>query len=243
MRRKPGKQSKQNKPTRNAMDSFASRPNTRRGVPVRGNVRTHQVVAKHGKAKVVSQHPINWMLIGIICAGLVLAAGIGYLVYMNTSDSGQRMTARKRTVSANEAMLTLASSTDAIQETARDEVLKDFNDAPAQAYWLVGQEYMDMGDMQDAIMAFRIADIIDPENNFRFGMHEGADAAVRQRGLVSGVHGATLIGEKGCHLAVAGGVVLAALVAHSAWTARRNAPKLPQPGSTAACNSVAKYRS
>ena len=30
-------------------------------------------------------------------------------------------------------------------------------------------------------------------------------------------------------LAVAGGVVLAALVAHSAWTARRNAPKLPQP--------------
>lgn len=32
-------------------------------------------------------------------------------------------------------------------------------------------------------------------------------------------------------LAVAGGVVLAALVAHSAWTARRNAPKQPRPDS------------
>ena len=34
-------------------------------------------------------------------------------------------------------------------------------------------------------------------------------------------------------LAVAGGVVLAALVAHSAWTSRRNAPKQPQPDSRA----------
>jgi hypothetical protein len=34
-------------------------------------------------------------------------------------------------------------------------------------------------------------------------------------------------------LAVAGGVVLAALVAHSAWTSRRNAPKQPQPDTRA----------
>jgi len=162
VRRKPAKPAK---PSAHAtLDSFASRPNTHRGVPVRGNVRTRQVVSKHGKAKVVSQHPINWMLIGVICFALAVVGGIGYLVYMNTSDSGQRMTARKRVVAANEQMLELAVSADAVHETERKALLKDWNDAPAQAYWLVGQEYMDVGDMEDAIMAFRIADTLDPEN-------------------------------------------------------------------------------
>ena len=158
VRRKPPK------PAKPTLDTFASRPNTRRGVPVRGNVRTRQVVSHHGKAKVVSQHPINWMLIGVICVGLLIAAGAGYFVYMNTSDTGQRMTARKRVIAANEQMLELATSTDALRETERKDLLKDWNDAPAQAYWLVGQEYMDTGDMEDAIMAFRVANVIDPEN-------------------------------------------------------------------------------
>ncbi|HPS81350.1 MAG TPA: chitobiase/beta-hexosaminidase C-terminal domain-containing protein, partial [Candidatus Limiplasma sp.] len=158
VRRKPPK------PAKPTLDTFASRPNTHRGVPVRGNVRTRQVVSHHGKAKVVSQHPINWMLIGVICVGLLIAAAGGYLLYLNSSDSGQRMTARKRVMAASEQMLELAASTDAVRETERNALLKDWNDAPAQAYWLVGQEYMDMGDMEDAIMAFRVANVIDPEN-------------------------------------------------------------------------------
>ncbi len=159
VRRKPGKAA-----AKPMLDSFASRPNTRRGVPVRGNPRTRQVVARRGKARTVSAHPINWMLIAMICAVLAVAGGIGYLVYMNTSDSGQRTTARKRVIAANEAMLTLAASTDAVRETERNALLKEWNAVPAQTYWLVGQEYMDVGDMQDAIMAFRMADVLDPEN-------------------------------------------------------------------------------
>ena len=158
VRRKPSKASGP------SLETFASRPNTRRGVPVRSNVRTRQVVTKHGKARVVSQHPINWMLIGVICTALVIVAAVGYMVYMNSSDSGQRMTARKRVLAANEAMLTLAMSDDPLLETDQKELLKNWNDAPAQAYWLVGQEYMDVGDMEDAIMAFRVADVIQPEN-------------------------------------------------------------------------------
>jgi len=145
-------------------DLFASRPNTRRGVPVRGNVRTRQVVAKHGKAHVVSRHPINWMLIGVILTAVMIAAAIGYMVYMRTSDTGQRATARKYALSANEGMLTLATSKDPLVETEKQELLKDWGSAPAQAYWLVGQEFIDMGDMPGAVMAFQIANVLDAEN-------------------------------------------------------------------------------
>ncbi|MCE5343132.1 MAG: chitobiase/beta-hexosaminidase C-terminal domain-containing protein [Eubacteriales bacterium] len=146
------------------LETFASRPNTRRGVPVHGSSRTRPVVSRRGKAKGVSQHPVNWMMIGVICVGLAMLAGIGYLVYLNTSDAGQRMTARKRVLATNEALLTLASSADSARETARKEALKSLDDAPAQSYWVVGQEYLDEGDMDDSIIAFRIADILDPEN-------------------------------------------------------------------------------
>ncbi|MEA4999926.1 MAG: chitobiase/beta-hexosaminidase C-terminal domain-containing protein [Candidatus Limiplasma sp.] len=147
-----------------SLDAFASRPNTRRGVPVRGNIRTRQVVSKHGKAHVVSGRPINWMRIGVIFAVLLLAAAIGYMLYMRTSDTGQRTTARKRVVTANAGMLTLATSTDPLLDVEKQALLKDWSDAPAQAYWLVGQEYMDMGDMPDAVMAFQIANILQPNN-------------------------------------------------------------------------------
>lgn len=147
-----------------APDAYASRPNTRRGVPVRGNAPSRRAVAQHGKGRAVPQHPINWMLIGVICAGLAIAGAIGYMLYMNSSDTGQRITARKRTLEATEPMFTLAVTDDPLLATQRDELLKDWSDAPMQTYWLVGQEYMDVGDMEDAITAFRIADVLNPRN-------------------------------------------------------------------------------
>jgi tetratricopeptide (TPR) repeat protein len=159
-----GVQRKPPKPSGPMLETFASRPNTRRGVPVQGSSRTRPLVSSHGKAKGVSQHPVNWMLIGVICLSIALLSGIGYLVYLNTSDAGQRTIARKRVLATNEAMLEVAASTETEQETARTEALKTLDDAPAQAYWVVGQEYMDEGDMEDSITAFRIADILDPEN-------------------------------------------------------------------------------
>ena len=158
------RRSKPPKASAASLDAFASRPNTRRGVPVRGNIRTRQVVSKHGKAHVVSGRPINWMLIAVIFAALLVAAAIGYMVYMRTSDTGQRTTARKRVVTANAGMLTLATSADPLLDVEKQALLKEWGAAPAQTYLLVGQEYMDMGDMQDAVMAFQIANVLIPDN-------------------------------------------------------------------------------
>lgn len=158
MRRKPAKSAPPQ------LEAYGSRPAARRGVPVRGNARTRQVVSRHGKARPMNRLPINWMLIAVICAGLALVAAVGYMIYLNGSDSGQRMSARKRVLAANEAMIQLALSEDPTLDTQRKELLKDWNDTPKQTYWLVGEEYMGLGDMEDAVMAFRIADALDPEN-------------------------------------------------------------------------------
>ncbi len=159
-----GVRRREDKNTKPVLEAFASRPSSRRGVPVRGSGHARQVVSKHGKAKAVPLHPINWMLIAVICASIALAGGLGYFIYIKTSDTGQRITARKQVLSTDETLLTAAVSTDALQESQHKAALKTLGNAPAQAYWLVGGEYMDAGDMDDAIMAYRIADILDPEN-------------------------------------------------------------------------------
>ncbi len=146
------------------LDSFGSRPASRRGVPARGGAHARPVTTKHGKTRAMPRHSVNWMLIAVIFAGILLAAGAGYFVYLKTSDEGQRIVARKQVLATDEAMLKLAQSTDTVSETDRKEALKKLGKAPVQAYWAVGQEYMDAGDMEDSITAFRIADILDPEN-------------------------------------------------------------------------------
>jgi tetratricopeptide (TPR) repeat protein len=159
-----GVRRREDKSAKPMLEAFASRPSSHRGVPVHGNSHARQVVSKHGKAKAVPLHPINWMLIGVICASIVFAAGLGYFIYIKTSDVGQRITARKQVLSTDEELLKTAVDTDALQESQRKAALKTLSNAPAQAYWLVGGEYMDAGDMDDAIVAYRIADILDPEN-------------------------------------------------------------------------------
>jgi tetratricopeptide (TPR) repeat protein len=159
-----GVRRREDKNTKPMLEAFASRPASRRGVPVRGSGHTRQVVSKHGKAKAVPLHPINWMLIGVICASIALAGGLGYFIYIKTSDAGQRILARKQVLSTNEELLKAAVDTDTLHESQRKAALKTLENASASAYWLVGGEYMDAGDMDDAIMAYRIADILDPEN-------------------------------------------------------------------------------
>ena len=147
------------------LDSFASRPNTRRGVPVRGNAAPHRVVpGKHGRVKMVKAHPINWMIVALICVVLAMGAGAGYFLYMRNSDEGQRATARKQALMMNEQMFELATTDDPLRQTEKEELLKDLNKAPAQSYWLVGSDYMEIGDMADSIRAFRVADLLNPDN-------------------------------------------------------------------------------
>jgi len=145
-------------------NSFASRPSTHRGIPVNARGLSRHIVYGHAKTHTVKQHPINWMLVGMIVLVVVILAVAGYWAYMSGTDDGQRMTARKIVEDASAFTLELAASRDDLRQREREELQKNMRSAPAQAYWLVGQEYIDIGDLDSAIMSFCIANILEPEN-------------------------------------------------------------------------------
>jgi len=144
----------------------SSRPDTRRGVPV--NTASSRVPSlKHRNVRTHSVHRrnVNWMLIGVICVVVLCAIGAGVMVYMSKSDSGQRATARRNALSATEEMFALAANTrDPLAQESREELLKTWGGVNPQAYWLSGQDYLDAGDVETAIICFRIGDVVDPEN-------------------------------------------------------------------------------
>lgn len=144
--------------------SFASRPSTRRGLPVNPRGRSKSLSSRHVKTHNVKKHPINWMLLGIIGVLVVVLLFVGYTVYMRGTDEGQRITARQKVAETNDLILELAQSKDELRKLEREEVLNKLNEAPPHSYWLVGQEYLDMGDLETAIVSFQIANLLDPEN-------------------------------------------------------------------------------
>ena len=146
-------------------DTFAGLPaRGRRDRPVQPQGRDTHFQARVVLPRSRRKSHTNWMLISVICAGIAIAALAGYLIYMSGTDKGQRMTARGKMADVTAELLELARSKDDLRQTAREEVLKDLGKAPAQAYWLVGGEYMDVGDVETAIRAFTVADTLDPEN-------------------------------------------------------------------------------
>ena len=143
----------------------SSRPDTRRGVPVNARGRAPSLNTRHGRIHAVRRHNINWMLIGVALTLVLILAGAGYMLYMSRSDSGQRATARRNTMAATEGMFALAQNTkDPLLQEEREALLKQWSGVPAQAYWLAGQDYLDVGDVQAAITCLRIGDAIDPDN-------------------------------------------------------------------------------
>ncbi|MBE5778762.1 MAG: hypothetical protein E7331_05430 [Clostridiales bacterium] len=142
----------------------ASRPDNHRGAPSRGNAR--ETIARHRPTpiKKIRRSNVNWMLIGIICTVLALGALVGYSVYMSQSEEGQQSTARKNVIVANEETFELATTKDATRLTEQEELLKEWNKAEPHAYWAVANAFVDSGDLDLAITAFRMADILDPEN-------------------------------------------------------------------------------
>lgn len=171
-------------------DVGSSRPTTRRGVPMQGRGRAPAIRSAGGRVHSVHRSHVNWMLIGVICVLAVMALGVGYMMYMKRSEGGQRATARRNALSANEAMFALAAETrDPLVQPEREALLKDWGGISPQAYWLAGQEYLDVGDVSAAITCFRIGDIVDPENYdgllLLAGAYElnGEDGA--RRGIVS----------------------------------------------------------
>ena len=145
--------------------SGSSRPDTRRGVPVNAYGRAPSLKHSHIRTHNVHRRNVNWMLIAVICLVVVIGIGTGILVYMSKSESGQRATARRNALSATEELFTLARNTrDPLAQEAREELLRSWNSVSPQAYWLSGQEYLDAGDVEMAIISFRLGDVVDPEN-------------------------------------------------------------------------------
>jgi len=144
--------------------SGSSRPDTRRGVPVNAYGRAPSLSHKSQKIRAVRKSGVNWMLVSLIVAVLVILAAGGLWYYGSRSETGQRSTARRNALSVNEGMFALATTNDQMAQPERDALLEEWNKANPQAYWLSGRDYLDAGDVAMAISCFRIADIIDPEN-------------------------------------------------------------------------------
>lgn len=150
--------------SRAAAQGGSSRPDTRRGVPVNAYGRAPHVRHKPTGAHGTRRRGVNWMLIGVLCVSAVLAIGIGAAVYISRSDAGQRATARRNTTQATEGMFSLAASKDVLLKDEREELLETWGGVSPQAYWLAGQDYLDAGEVEQAITCLRIGDVVDPGN-------------------------------------------------------------------------------
>ncbi|MBR6571028.1 MAG: chitobiase/beta-hexosaminidase C-terminal domain-containing protein, partial [Clostridia bacterium] len=144
--------------------SGSSRPDTRRGVPVNAYGRAPSLNRKNTGPRRPHRRNVNWMLIILIVGVMVSAAAGGFWYFHSQSDTGQRSTARRNALSVTEGMFELAVTTDQMAQTERTALLEEWGKVNPQAYWLSGQEFMDMGDIAMAINCFRIGDVIDPEN-------------------------------------------------------------------------------
>ena len=145
-------------------DAAGSRPTEHRGVPLNKHQNIHDVKSRHKKSKPDKHSRTNWALIILILILLAILAVIGYMLYMSESDEGHRITARKLVLEATPEHFELAVTKDPLQLEAQEELMREWGDIPAKTYWEVGEEYLNDGDMNTAITAFTLADIMDPEN-------------------------------------------------------------------------------
>lgn len=84
--------------------------------------------------KTIKKLSRNWVYRSVAIVFLILAMAFGVVMYFNRTDSGQLILARS------------------------------FRADSAQAYWIVGEEFLNAGDLVNAIRAFTIADAKDPAN-------------------------------------------------------------------------------
>ena len=141
-----------------------SRPRDHRGVPLNKDANINDVRKRHKKSKEDKHSRVNWALIMLIMAVVAVLGLVGYMLYMSESDEGHRITARKLVLEATPEQFELAVTKDPLQLEAQEELLREWGDIPAKTYWDVGEEYLNTGDLNTAITAFTLGDIMDPEN-------------------------------------------------------------------------------
>ncbi len=112
----------------------AGRPQSRRGIPRVSQNQVRMLRAQKEKVRPVRKHMVNWMKVLAAAIALLFLGVIGGLLYLTRMPAGQLVLARMG------------------------------YDAPAQAYWQAGEEYMNKGLVDEAITAFETADGKDPDN-------------------------------------------------------------------------------
>lgn len=112
----------------------AGRPQSRRGIPRVSESQVRKLRIRQEKIHPVKKHMVNWMHILTLMVVLLLLGVVGGVFYLNKTLAGQMILARMG------------------------------RDASAQAYWQVGEEYMDRGLIHEAITAFETADAKNPNN-------------------------------------------------------------------------------
>ncbi len=112
----------------------AGRPQSRRGIPKVSESQVRKLRTRQEKVHPVKKHMVNWMHILAFAIVLFLLSIVGGFFYLNRTPAGQMVLARMG------------------------------RDASAQAYWQVGEEYMNQGLINQAIEAFETADTKNPDN-------------------------------------------------------------------------------
>ena len=109
-------------------------PQSRRGIPRISEHEVRRLRIKQEKVRPVKKHMVNWMHVLVGVVILFILGIIGGFYYLNRTPAGQLVMARLG------------------------------QNASAQAYWQVGEEYMDQGMIGQAITAFEKADSMNPNN-------------------------------------------------------------------------------
>lgn len=112
----------------------AGRPQSRRGIPRVSESQVRKLRIRQDKVHPVKKHMVNWMHILTLGIILVLLGIAGGFLYLTRTPAGQVVLARMG------------------------------RDAPAQAFWQVGEQYMNQGQISQAIEAFMKADEKNPDN-------------------------------------------------------------------------------
>ncbi len=126
--------------------------------------RAPSVRHKPASLKGTKRRGVNWMLVGLLCLVAAMGIAVGAAVYMRQSDAGRLAAARRNATGTTEGMFALAVSKDPLLQTEREALLKTWDDVSAQTYQTAGEAYLDMGEVDLAILCFRIGDVINPDN-------------------------------------------------------------------------------
>jgi hypothetical protein len=112
----------------------AGRPQSRRGIPRVSESQVRKLRIRQEKVHPVKRHMINWMHILTMGIILFLLCIAGGFLYLTRTPAGQVVLARMG------------------------------QGAPAQAYWQVGEQYLDQGKVSESIAAFEKANEMNPDN-------------------------------------------------------------------------------